>query len=162
MSEVLVIMALAVWFGAAIRLGIIDHRTQQLPTRLIWFTAGIVWLLYSVVSIIEGRPDGLVGAFAGALTCGVALAVIHFFSPLSIGFGDVRLSVLNGLLCGWWGWSAAFAHLAVGFVVAFPSAVIVLQRYGTSASRPFGCYLIVGATVVWIWGVVSKQLVPFG
>ena len=89
------------------RLAVTDLRTGRLPTRLIWPTAGIVWLLYAVASLIEAEPGGLIGASAGAVVCGAIMAAVHFIHPPGMGFGDVRLSVLNGLLCGWWGWDVA-------------------------------------------------------
>ena len=156
----LVVAAAAVWLVAAVRLAVTDLRTGRLPTRLIWPTAGIVWLLYAAASLIEAEPGGLIGAALGAAVCGAIMAAVHFVHPPSMGFGDVRLSVLNGLLCGWWGWQVALLGLAAGFVLALPEALIVLVRHGMGTSRPLGHYLLAGAAVAAGWAAASHGLVP--
>ncbi|MCY3953902.1 MAG: prepilin peptidase [bacterium] len=161
MTAAAVVAALAVWGAAASWLAIVDHRTRTLPTRVVRSTAGAVWLLYAAASILEADPAGLAGAAIGAAICGGALAVVHFAHPPSLGFGDVRLAVLNGMLCGWWGWRTALAALAAGFLLAFPQAVVTLIREGRRASRALGPYLIAGTAGVAAWSAVSEGLVPF-
>ena len=162
MTAALVLAALAVWAGAGAWLAVVDYRTRTLPTRVIWSTAAMVWILYVAASLIEATPDGLVGAAIGAALCGGALALVHFAHPPSMGFGDVRLAVLNGVLCGWWGWRAALVGLVAGFLVALPEAIVTLIREGVRASRPLGPYLIAGTAGVAIWNAVTSGLVPFG
>jgi leader peptidase (prepilin peptidase)/N-methyltransferase len=160
-APALVLTALAVWAAAGVRLAVTDHRSGILPTRVIWSTAGLVWLLYAAASLLEGAPDGLVGAAIGGAVCGGSLAVVHFAHPPSLGFGDVRLATLNGVLCGWWGWRAALAGLAAGFLVALPVAIVTLIREGPRAGRPLGPYLIIGAAAIAAWQAVTGGLVPF-
>ena len=142
------------------RLAVADLRTGRLPTRLIWPAAGIVWLLYAVASLIEAEPGGLIGAAVGAALCGAIMAAVHFIHPPGLGFGDVRLSVLNGLLCGWWGWEVALWGLATGFALAVPEALVVLVRHGRGASRPLGPYLLAGTAAAVGWAAAIGGLVP--
>ena len=158
----LVIAALAVWGIAGTWLAVTDYRTRLLPTRVIWATAAVVWVLYVAASLTEGRADGLVGAAIGAAICGGALAAVHFVHPPSLGFGDVRLATLNGLLCGWWGWRTALFGLMAGFLVALPEALVTLIRKGIRASRPLGHYLIAGTVAVAIHTAITSSPVPFG
>ena len=160
MSAVLVVAAVAGWLAAGVRLGLTDYRTGLLPTRLIWPTAGIVWALYAAASLIEAEPAGLIGAALGAAVCGALMATAHFVHPPSMGFGDVRLSVLNGLLCGWWGWQVALLGLTAGFVLALPEALFVLARHGRRASRPLGPYLLAGTAAAVGWAAATRGLVP--
>ena len=163
-SAVLVAVAAAAWLGAGVRLAVTDLRTGLLPTRLIWPTAAAVWLLYAAASLIEADPGGvaggLIGAALGAAACGALMAGVHFVHPPSLGFGDVRLSVLNGLLCGWWGWEAALWGLAAGFVLAVPEALVVLVRHGRGVSRPLGPYLLAGTAAAVGWAAATGGLVP--
>ncbi len=161
-SEVLVAAAAVAWLAAGMWLAVTDLRTGLLPTRLIWPTAGVVWVLYAAASLIEAEPAGLIGAALGAAVCGAILAAVHFAHPPSMGFGDVRLSVLNGLLCGWWGWQFALAGLTAGFVLALPEALIVIVRHGMRASRPLGPYLIAGAAAAAAWAMATRGLLPAG
>ena len=161
MSAAAVIVALVAWGTGASWLAVTDHRTRMLPTRVIRWTAGAVWILWTAASLLESEPAGLLGAVIGAAVCGGILAVVHFANRASLGFGDVRLAALNGLLCGWWGWRAALAALAAGFLLAFPQAVITLIRQGRRASRALGPHLIVGTAGVAAWSAVTEGLVPF-
>ena len=148
------------WGIATLWLSIVDLRTRTLPTRIIWSTAATVWIFYVAASVLEARSAGLIGAAIGAAICGGALAVVHFAHPPSMGFGDVRLATLNGLLCGWWGWRAALLGLAAGFLAALPEAIVTLVREGSRASRPLGPYLVIGAGGVAIWSALTSGLVP--
>lgn len=160
MPAVLVAVAAAAWLVAGVWLAVTDWRTGLLPTRVIWPAAGAVWVLYAAAALLEGEPAGLIGAALGAAACGAALGAVHLAHPPSMGFGDVRLSVLNGLLCGWWGWQAALVGLMAGFVAAMPEAVVVLVRQGLRASRPLGPYLVAGAGAVALWSAATRGLVP--
>ena len=160
MAGALVLTALAGWGASAAWLAVYDLRTRTLPTRVIWCTAGAVWVLWVVASLLEADASGLIGAAIGAAICGGGLAVVHFCHPPSMGFGDVRLAVLNGLLCGWWGWRIALAGLAAGFLLALPEAIITLARKGLSASRPLGPYLVAGSAAAAIWSATTTGLVP--
>ena len=160
MPAVLVGAAVAVWLAAGVRLAVTDLRTGLLPTRVIWPTAAVVWVLYTAASLVEAEPAGLVGAAVGGAGCGALMAAIHLVHPPAMGFGDVRLSVLNGLLCGWWGWQTALVGLTAGFLLALPEALIVLARRGRSASRPLGPYLLAGAAIAAGWATAAQGLVP--
>ena len=160
MSAMMVVAAVATWSAAGVWLAVTDLRTGLLPTRAIWPSAAAVWALLAGVSLIEGESAGLIGAAAGGMACGGILAAVHFAHPPAMGFGDVRLSVLNGLVCGWWGWRAALLGLVAGFVMALPEALITLARHGPRASRPLGPYLVGGAAAVVAWAVATRGLVP--
>lgn len=160
MPDILVITAIVIWGIATLWLSLVDLRTHTLPTRVIWSTAAAVWIVYVAASVLEARSAGLIGAAIGAAVCGGALAAVHFAHPPSMGFGDVRLATLNGLLCGWWGWRAALLGLAAGFLAALPEAIVTLVREGSRASRPLGPYLVIGAAAAAIWSAVTSGLVP--
>lgn len=159
-AAVLVAVGAAVWSAAGAWLAVTDLRTGLLPTRVIWPAAGALWVLYAAASLFRADPAGLIGASAGAATCGAILAAVHFVHPPSMGFGDVRLSVLNGLLCGWWGWQAALVGLFAGFALALPEAIVVIARHGMGSSRPLGPYLVGGAAAVAAFMAATRGLVP--
>ena len=155
-----VLAAAGAWLGAAVWLSVVDLRTRTLPTRIIWTAAGAVWALYVAASLIAGDARGLIGAVAGALVCSAPLAAVSLAHPPSMGLGDVRFSVLNGLMCGWWGWEVALAGLALAFCAALPEALVVMARHGARASRPLGPYLALGAAAPAAWSAAARGLVP--
>ena len=159
-ASALTAVAVATWFAAAAWLAVTDLRTRLLPTRWIWPTAAVVWVLYASAAIIDAEPGGLIGSAIGAAVCGGALAAVHFAHPPSMGFGDVRLSVLNGLVCGWWGWQIALAGLAAAFLLALPEALVTMAKQGLRASRPLGPYLVAGSGVALVWAAATAGLVP--
>ena len=159
-ASVFVLAAAAVWAAAAVALAVIDLRTRRLPTKLIWSAAAAVWVLYSAASLVRGDPSGLWGSLAGALAASAPVFVVHFIHPPSMGFGDVRFSVLNGLMLGWWGWHVALLGVAGCFVAATPEALVVMARSGVRSSRPLGPYLAVGAAAAAVWAMLDSGIVP--
>lgn len=152
--------AAAVWAAAALRLSVIDLRTRTLPSRIIWAAAAVVWVLYSAAALAAADPALLANAAAGAAACAAPLAVIHIAHRPSMGLGDVRFSVLNGMLCGWWGWQAAVAALAGAFCLALPEALWAMARHGPRTARALGPYLAVGAGATAAWSAAMSGLVP--
>ncbi|WP_419947073.1 prepilin peptidase [Candidatus Poriferisodalis sp.] len=159
-ASALVATAMTVWGAAAVALSIADLRTRLLPTKLIWPTAALVWVLYSGASLLRGEVDGLLGALAGALVGSAPVLLIHLLHPPSMGFGDVRFCVLNGLVCGWWGWHVALLGVTASFLAALPEAVVMMARQGIRASRPLGPYLALGTAAAAIWSAATSGFVP--
>lgn len=68
-----------------------------------------------------------------------------------MGFGDVKLVFLLGLLLGW-------PAILVGLFLAFLSGalvgifLIVFKKKGLKSQVPFGPFLILGAFLALFWG----------
>ncbi len=77
---------------------------------------------------------------------------LNFASPRALGFGDVRLAGLLGLLLGWWGLGEVF----VGFFAANILGVLVggflilTKRRRRDQPIPYGVYLAAG-TLFALW-----------
>ena len=152
-----------------------------LPAYLLfaWLAVGLVW----IDADVHRLPDGLVlpaypavfvlvvlataglgdwAALVRALACMGAMVALYFLmaiiSPSSLGFGDVKLSGLIGLLLGWLGVGFAFVGLLAGFVVGGLIAVVMLvgRRVGMRSHIAFGPSMLAGAFVAL---VVQYQLV---
>jgi leader peptidase (prepilin peptidase)/N-methyltransferase len=146
-----------------------------LPAYLLfaWLTVALVW----IDADVHRLPDGLVlpaypallvlvvvataglgdwGALVRALACMAALYALYFLmaivSPSSLGFGDVKLSGLIGLLLGWLGVGHAVVGLLAGFLVGGLIAVIMLvgRRVGLRSHIAFGPSMLVGAFVALV------------
>ncbi|TQJ51072.1 A24 family peptidase [Phycicoccus sp. SLBN-51] len=131
----------------AVSLVWIDVDVHRLPDGLVLpaYPALLVLLACASVGAGDWRPmrDALV-AMAG-------LYVLYFLmalaSPASLGFGDVKLSGLIGLVLGWLGLGTALLGLLAGFVAGGLIAIVMLvaQRAGLRSHIAFGPAMIIGA-----------------
>jgi leader peptidase (prepilin peptidase)/N-methyltransferase len=85
-----------------------------------------------------------------------ALGALHVVSPRSMGFGDVKLAFVLGLVLGWLGWSELVLGLFCGFLAGAVVGIslIVLRHRGRKDHLPFGPFLAFGTLVVLLWGDV--------
>lgn len=147
-----------------------------LPAYLLfaWLAVGLVW----IDADVHRLPDGLVlpaypallvlvvvataglgdwGALVRALACMAGTYALYFvlafLSPSSLGFGDVKLSGLIGLVLGWIGVGHALVALLAGFVVGGLIAVVMLvgQRVGLRSHIAFGPSMLAGAFVALVF-----------
>ncbi|NYG08279.1 leader peptidase (prepilin peptidase)/N-methyltransferase [Phycicoccus badiiscoriae] len=147
-----------------------------LPPYLLfaWLAVGLVW----IDADVHRLPDGLVlpaypallvlvviataglgdwSALVRALACLAGMYALYFVlafvSPSSLGFGDVKLSGLIGLLLGWIGVGQAVVGLLAAFVVGGLIAVVMLvgQRVGLRSHIAFGPSMIAGAFVALVF-----------
>ena len=72
---------------------------------------------------------------------------LAFVSPSSLGFGDVKLSGLIGLVLGWLGPATAVLGVLAGFVAGGVAALglLLAQRAGLRSHIAFGPAMLVGA-----------------
>lgn len=152
--------------GAAV--AVIDVRTLMVPTRIVWPAAVLTAVLCVVAALAEGSPGWLVGTAFGVVALAGPLFVVWWFVPTGMGFGDVRLCVLLGMVVGLaaastgrsWPWSVLLAVIClalsslVGLVMALPFLVVGQRKV------PFGPSLVVGALVCVT--LAAPILEPFG
>ena len=98
---------LAFIFGGVL-LAVIDWRIQRLPTRIVYTTLAAVAGGLVFAAVVERDLVPLATAVAGALLFVNAFALIwlmttKFTGMMVLGFGDVRLAAVLGLLLGWYG-----------------------------------------------------------
>ena len=143
-----------------------------LPAYLLfaWFAVGLLW----IDADVHRLPDGLVlpaypallvmlvvataglgewAALVRALACMAALYAVYFLmavtSPSSLGFGDVKLAGVIGLVLGWVGVGTAVLGILAGFLVGGLVAVVFLvgRRAGLRSHIAYGPAMLVGAFV---------------
>jgi leader peptidase (prepilin peptidase)/N-methyltransferase len=141
-----------------------------LPVYLLfaWLTVALVW----IDADVHRLPDGLVLPAYPALVALVALAaggagdwrsllralaclaavysvffVLAWMSPSSLGFGDVKLSGLIGLVLGWWSIPQAVLGLLAAFLIGGLVALVMLlgRRVGLRSHIAFGPSMLLGA-----------------
>lgn len=144
---------LAFIFGGML-LAVIDWRVQRLPTQLVYYTLAGVAAGLVFASLVEWDWVPLATAVAGGLLLANAFFLIWFVTKqfsgmLLLGFGDVRLAAVLGMLLGWYGLEYVVYGALLGHVLALAIAVVksisarrLVLRYS------FGPPLIAGTLAV--------------
>lgn len=142
-------LAVACWYAAVAgtALAVIDWRTMRLPDAIVLPSYPVLIALLA--------PSGRLGpALAWMLALGALYFVLWFVRPAGVGFGDVKLAGLIGLLTGTLGMTAPLLAVLAGHVLGAVYGVgRVLARRATRKSEfPFGPFLLAGALLVLLTG----------
>lgn len=138
-----IVSSLIVIFFADLKYGIIPDKII-LPAILI----SIVYLFFNHQPLVV---DHLLSA-AGAFLFFLLLSLIKIKKRSGMGFGDVKLAFLMGLILG-------FPNIVVSLYIAFLTGAIVgcililwRKKRVSGASIPFGPFLVIGTLVALFWG----------
>ena len=144
---------LAFIFGGVL-LTVIDWKVQRLPTRLVYLTlAGVAGGL-AFASLLEWNIVPLATAVTGGLLFANAFCVLWYLikkltGMLLLGFGDVRLAAVLGLLLSWYGLEYVLYGALAGHVLALLLAVgIGIRQRKLLMHYSFGPPLIAGNLAV--------------
>lgn len=151
-----VLPAFLVLAAGLVALSVIDLEHFLLPNRIVYPLAAGTLALLTVAALGDDAWGALGRALLGGVVAMVALGVLHLVSPRSMGFGDVKLAFVLGLVLGWLGWSELVLGLFCGFLAGavVGLALIVLRHRGRKDHLPFGPFLAFGTLVVLLWGDV--------
>ncbi|WP_448608080.1 prepilin peptidase [Geodermatophilus sp. URMC 60] len=143
------------WAGVAgVVLAQVDLAAHRLPDRVTVpaYSAVVTALLVDAVAL--GTWAALLrAALAGAAAFAVA-ACAAVLPPRGLGFGDVKLLGLLGLVLGWVGWGALLAGVFLGLVTGATASLTLIAagRAGWRTALPFGPPLLVGAVLALAMG----------
>lgn len=147
------IPAYCIGFSGLVALSFIDLDTKLLPKRVVWPAAGMTLLAFVAAAAAGDGWDDLQRALLGAVASTLAVGLIWFVYPRGMGFGDVRLEVLLGLLTGW----VSRGTVAAGFMLAFllggvlSMVLLVTRLRGRKDAIPFGPWLALGCVLAVLW-----------
>lgn len=128
-------------FGAL--LGVIDLRTGFLPLRLSRLTTGLAALGVALSAWLRADWWVLAGAgIAGALAAGFFWLVWRLSNGL--GYGDVRLAGLIGIVTGAGGAAFAFSSILLGTLIGAIWGVGLRWRRRADGPFPYGPALLLG------------------
>lgn len=148
-------VAVAVGLLGAVSAAVVDLRTKRLPNRILFpvVAAALVLLLASAVLEEPSRALVAIGVGAGGL---VVFGLIWFTRPAALGYGDVKLAGLLGLVVGWYGPIAALLAVVAAFLSAAVIAVVLLTLgRSRETEMAFGPFMTLGA-------IVAVTLAEFG
>ena len=149
-AAVAVWAAVAIWAAMGVSVSVTDVRTGLIPRRAVWSAGSAVAVLLGAAALASGELGRFGWALAGAASVALVLEVAYRCWPDNMGFGDVRLIIVNSLLAGWWGIAWPWWALMAGAVAAWPVAAVALARKGRTATVRWapGLVLDTGAVVV--------------
>ncbi len=149
--------AFLVVFAALLAISAVDLERFIVPNRILYPALFMAAPLLVVAAALDDDWSSLWGAVLGGALGWVLLFAIHMASPKGMGFGDVRLAGLIGMLLGW----LSIGHVLLGLFLAFLSAAVVgvgLMVTGVRGRKdrvPFGPFLALGAiTAVFLGGPI--------
>ena len=151
MSAGLVWAAVTVWAALGVYVSYTDLRRAVIPRRAVWPAGTAVAVLLGTSAVAAGEPARFGWAAAGAASVGVMLEVAYRLRPDRMGFGDVRLIIVNSLLAGWWGLEWAWWALMAGALAEWPVAAVALTRHGRDAKVRWAPGLVAGTAAVVAW-----------
>lgn len=133
--------------AVSIALALIDLETRRLPNRILVPAIVVEAVLMTASALLAADPAAIGRAAIG----GAALFLLYLALALGtrggMGFGDVKLAALMGIVTGWIGWSAlivgAFAAFVLGGLVGI--VLLVARRATRRTAIPFGPWMILGA-----------------
>ena len=152
--------ALLTFTALGVALSAIDLDVRRLPDALVLPAYPVLAVLLGIAAAVQGDGAALLRAALGAgalFAFFFALALAH---PSGMGFGDVKLAGVIGLVLGYLGWGAvvvgAFAGFFLGAVVGV--AVLATGAGGRKTAIPFGPFMVAGALLSLLYGGALASL----
>lgn len=132
--------------------GVIDFKKKIIPNSLVLFGL-LFWVGITVYDVVNNNDlKGLFGSeLMGVLAGFGLLALVSVVTKGAIGFGDVKLFGIIGLISGAF---CTYSTLLVSLIVSVIVAIIGLatKRFGRKDSIPFGPCIMLGYMIVLFLG----------
>jgi leader peptidase (prepilin peptidase) / N-methyltransferase len=122
---------------------------HRLPDRVVFPSIAVVAAAVLLDAVVLGTWDEALRALLAGIAAFGCAAVVGLVSPRGLGFGDVKLLGLLGLLLGWFGWSVLLLGVLLGLLVGalVSLALIALRRAGLRSEIALGPSLLAGAAL---------------
>jgi leader peptidase (prepilin peptidase)/N-methyltransferase len=150
--------AYAALAAAGVVLAQVDLVAHRLPDVVTYPACAVCGAALLVDAVILGSWPALGRAVLAAAAAFAVAAAVAALSPEGLGFGDVKLLGLLGLVLGWAGWEVLVAGVVLGLLAGALGALVLMAigRAGWRTAVPFGPSLLLGAALAL---AVSPSLV---
>jgi len=126
----------------------IDFKSYRIPNLFI--VAGLSYRVIIFAFELFFESDGIWARTLSELIASVALVAAAFLCGLllknSIGFGDIKLFIIMGLMLGLDGiWSSVFVSLIVSFIISV--FLLATKKKGRKDAIPFAPAIMIGTYI---------------
>lgn len=134
--------------------GLIDAKTMTIPTKVIWWGFAVALASTAFYAILTGDWQRVLIALLTAAVISLIYFTFFIVREGSVGFGDVRLSVVSGLVLGFISLGTAVLGFFLPWFLAaiwlLPS--IVKKQVTMKHKLPFGPWLVLGTILALVFG----------
>jgi len=131
-----------------------DLDEKLLPNRILYPGTSAVVVLLAAGALVEGALTPFRnGLIAGAVYFGILL-VLGLINPKGMGFGDVKMAFVIGLVLGFWDWRVlAQALILTGLIGGIPALFLMaVKKVSKEYPIPYGPAMILGAWIALFLG----------
>jgi leader peptidase (prepilin peptidase) / N-methyltransferase len=142
------------FFALLVSVSMTDLTHRLVPRWVIYPSLALIVPLLLVTSAVDHRWHSLDGAVVAGAVAFALFFVVWWFVPRGMGFGDVRLAGVIGLVVGYLSLLHAYVAFLAGFLVGllFGLVLLLVTRSGRRTAIPFAPSLCVGAVIAVLWG----------
>lgn len=148
------LLALLYLMAISVALTLIDLDTHRLPNVIVLPAYLVLGVLLTGASAATGDWGALLRGVLGMLVLGGTYLALAVAVPNGMGFGDVKLAGVLGLVLAYLGWGslAVGAFAAFLFGGTFAVALILARRAHRRNGIPFGPWMLLGAWCGLLFG----------
>lgn len=147
-AAALVWAAVGAWAMLGVHASWTDLRRAVISRRACWTAGMVIAATLGAAALALGDPGRYLRTLISAAAVLAAAEVLYRLRPDAIGYGDIRLIMVNSLLLSWWGPAWPWWALAAGAVAAWPQAAVTVIRHGRHAGVRCAPALAIGAALV--------------
>lgn len=123
----------------------IDYKTYRIPNAFIVLGLGYRVIIFALELILSSQTvwPTVLGELIAAGALLLASVLCSLISKNAIGFGDMKLFILMGLMLGMDGiWGSVFLSLIVSFFIS--AYVLITKKKTRKDTIPFGPAIVIG------------------
>jgi leader peptidase (prepilin peptidase)/N-methyltransferase len=153
-ATILILLAVLYFAAISVALAGIDLDTHTLPNVIVLPSYIVIGGLLLAASVIYGDYSQLLPAAVGGAALFVLYFVMALVYPGGMGFGDVKLAGVIGLMLGFLDWGSLIVGAFAAFLLGglFGIALVLTRKAGRKSGIPFGPWMLAGAWVGIFFG----------
>ena len=156
--SLLIAFSTSLMFFGYFMVSYIDIKTKRIPNSYLILISFVTFLEILFRSLKYESSTPLLRGLVACFLTFAALLVLNLIKGANFGMGDVKFGAVLALGIGQWGISAAFAAIAIAFLLGgFFSLVWILIGKGRKSEIPFGPFLVAGILIMYFLIIRSDQ-----